>query len=568
MNHLDLQQCAAVKSPHKNTLVIAGAGSGKTRVLVERIAHLIEKRGVSPSEIMAITFTRKASAEMLRRLEERIGHDAYRIRIGTIHAIALRYVRMFGQTLGIRPMTVTVYGEWEENFLARDTAGLVKAKPGYKESLEKFYQTGNAPDEDDPHHRFFSVFMNRLRSNNSLTYGMLLAGMKTLVPEIAKHPLKHILVDEAQDLDSLQWHIVQYLQSLSDCSVFAVGDIDQSIYAWRGAIPEYLISLKSTYELFRLENNYRSAAVVVASANALIENNIRRITKTMHPHRQDPGRMEVCRNMDSAAVALALAEMKEKHPRIAVLSRAHALLVKLSQELELLNVKHHYCGHQSTIMRSEEFRRAHAVFKLLQNRFDNFSFTLARPHLGVVDSQYMEIMRDAMDNLSSHVDSWLKLYASEKWKAVFNDSQHENFGALVKRLQKMVDNFDFAAAAKIAMGFAETGGSLRKYLDWVTTFDLQEEVQDPEQEGIQLMTIHAAKGLEFPVVVIVGMNEGILPSKQSMSAGDIEEERRLAYVAITRAQDNLHLCVRPEVTESKGKTYANPTSRFVHEMSL
>jgi DNA helicase-2/ATP-dependent DNA helicase PcrA len=118
------------------------------------------------------------------------------------------------------------------------------------------------------------------------------------------------------------------------------------------------------------------------------------------------------------------------------------------------------------------------------------------------------------------------------------------------------------------MGFAETGGSLRKYLDWVTTFDLQEEVQDPERDGIQLMTIHAAKGLEFPVVVIVGMNEGILPSKQSITAGDIEEERRLAYVAMTRAQDHLFLFVRPEKTEAKGKVYNNPSSRFLREMNL
>ena len=569
MDHLDLQQLAAVKSPHPNTLVIAGAGSGKTRVLVERIAYLIKHRKTSPTEILAITFTRKAAGEMTRRLEKRLGaRDAHRLRIGTIHAVALRYIRMWGDSLGFRPSTVTVYGDWEEKFLMVDTAKLVKAKPGYKGAVEKYYQTGNAPEPDDPHDRFFKVFMNRLRSNNSMTYGMLLANMKALVPEITNRPLKHILVDEAQDLDTLQWHIIQYLQSLSGCAVFAVGDIDQSIYAWRGAVPAYLLSLSSSYEVFKLESNYRSATVVVAAANALIKHNGRRIEKTMHPHRQDPGRLVVKTDMDSAAVAAYLRELQDKHGSVAVLSRAHVLLVKLSQELAELGVAHHYCGQKGRIMQSEEFRRAHAVFKLIVNPHDQFSFALARPHLGIDDLQYLAILEDAGKNYTSHVESWLKLHADEHWVSVFSEGKAWPLSRVVEYLIGTIPGPDFAAPAEIALGFAAHNAKLRDYLDWVATFDLQEEVQDPGQAGIQLMTVHAAKGLEFPVVVIVGLNEGILPSKQAISAGDVEEERRLAYVAMTRAEDFLILCVRPEKSESNGKAYTNPPSRFLNEVEL
>ncbi len=570
MTQLDLQQEAAVRSEYRDTLVVAAAGSGKTRVLVERVAYLIEKCKVSPTEILAITFTRKAAGEMVKRLEERIGAgNAHRLRIGTMHGIALRYLRIFGDRLGFRPAHLTVYGEWEEKFLAKDTARLVKAKSGYMEALEKFYMTGEPPDEYSPHARFFQVFMQRLRSNNSMTYGMLLSGMKSVIRDIATRPLTNILVDEAQDMDGLQWQIIDQLQTASGCAVFAVGDDWQSVYAFRGAVPEHMVELSETWDVFKLETNYRSAGAIVDRSSRLIAHNRRRTEKNVRPHRRENGLVEVRRDMDSAAVAAFVRDLKDRHGSVTVLARIHVLLVKLSQELDALGVEHHYCGRQGKIIHSERFRRAHAIFKLIVNPFDNFGFALARQHLGVTDEQYLDIMRDAIDNYTSHVASWLGQCADSRWQAAFGEGEKWPLKMLADYLLGIIGDLDFGMAVRTSMGFAENNNNLRAYLDWVATFDLQEEVADPGKTGIQLMTIHAAKGLEFDSVVLVGLNEGIMPSKQAAEAGDIEEERRLAYVAATRARDRLYVTVRPETSESNGgKTYQNPESRFVKEMSL
>lgn len=563
---LDFQQRAAVISEYANILVVAGAGSGKTRVLVERIAHLIEKKRVSPFEILCVTFTRKAASEMKARLVERIGDKAHRLNIGTLHSLALSYIRMFGDELGIRPGSATVYGEWEEQFLLRDTAKLVKAQRGYVEMFERFYQGGIEPGEHDAHRRLFEVFMHRLKRNNSLTYGMLLAGMLKILPTIAKRPIRHILVDEAQDLDLLQWTILRSLQGMRPrCSLYAVGDIDQSIYSFRGAVPEYLLQIQESFKLYRLENNYRSATAIVSAANRLIEHNQRRIPKTMLAHREEPGRLYVKKEMDSASVAGLIKSLLEKESNIAVLSRTHVLLIKLSQELEAISVPHNYCGRKTTIIRSEEFRRVHAIFKLKHNGFDEFSFSIARPLIGVTDEQYMAILTSSTADQESCLETYLRHHASDQWKSFF-EKKTDGMPELVSSLATISSGLDESMALKIARGFVDAGGkSLTEYLDYITTWDVQEEVEERQESGVQLMTIHAAKGLEFPVVIIIGMNDGILPSKQSIDGGDIEEERRLAYVAMTRAEDKFFIAVRPETSSSGTRTYANPESRFVKE---
>jgi len=568
---LDFQQTAAVMSPHRNTLVLAGAGSGKTRVLVERIAHLIHVKKVSPYEIMALTFTRKAANEMAERLKVRIGKEAHHVKVGTIHALALKFIRMYGDALGIRPGSVTVYGPWEEEFLLDDTAKLVKAKPKYREVFKEYYQTGVPPKDDSPHRRIFDVFMNRLRSHNSLTFGMLLTSMASLMPQITKRTISHVLVDEAQDIDLLQWQIIRAFQALRpSCSLFVVADQDQSVYEWRGAVPSYISALQHSFEIFRLENNYRSVEEVVRRANTLVEKNERRLPKTMHAHRADPGSVAVMYEMDSKATAELIASMvgNNGHSHIAVLSRTHKLLESLSRALTERGVEHHYCGRTAKVMDTEAFRRVHALFKLVRNPFDDFAFSLVRPFLGVTDEQFFEILEGSLERYESHFQTWSSMAPKDHpMKVLFDEADRKHFASLVGQLSAMAGSeFDTSVAFSIAKACADKGMTLDHYLDWVATYDIQEDVESPAKEIIQLMTIHAAKGLEFPTVIVIGMNEGILPTKQAIARGDVEEERRLAYVAITRAENSLLLLVRPEESGSEERKFKNPVSRFMSEL--
>ena len=229
---LDLQQQEAVTTTSPRALVLSGAGSGKTRVLIERIAWLIETQKISSSELLAFSFTRKASGEIQDRLKERIGRKAHGVQIGTMHGLALEFIHRFGEAIGLRPAIVTVYGEWEAGYLLADVALEMSAKKptirAAKEALERYYQTGEEPSEDDMGHDLVKVFLARCRENNALTYGSLLVGLRFLIPTLAKYlHVRHILVDEIQDIDPLQWAIINEMVSSFKANLFVVGDIDQ-----------------------------------------------------------------------------------------------------------------------------------------------------------------------------------------------------------------------------------------------------------------------------------------------------------------------------------------------------
>ncbi|GAH63112.1 unnamed protein product, partial [marine sediment metagenome] len=246
---LDEQQQSVVESTSKNILCIAGPGAGKTRTLVERTADLIEKRKISPHEIVQFTFTRKASREMSQRIEERIGVKAHQIMTGTFHSISLRLFHRFGDLLGYKAQNITVYGEWEEKILLKECAidlGIFKKniwkipKKKIDGVFYEYYHNGKEPGSDDPCYALFSDFMTRCRENHSLTYGGLLVGFKKLLPHITKYlKWKHIMVDEAHDNNLIQWELILDIQKACNSSLFIVTDLDQSIYHWRGALPEW-----------------------------------------------------------------------------------------------------------------------------------------------------------------------------------------------------------------------------------------------------------------------------------------------------------------------------------------
>ena len=566
---LDHQQQSAVKTTSPRALILAGAGSGKTRVLIERIAWLIETQKVSPTEIMAFSFTRKASGEIRDRLKERIGGKASGAQMGTMHGLALELIHRFGEVLGLRPASVTVYGDWEAGYLLADVAQEMSAKKpalkAAKEALERYYQTGDEPKEDDPGRDLFMVFLARCRENNALTYGALLVGLRLLVPTLAKYlHVRHILVDEVQDIDPLQWAIINEMVSAFNANLFVVGDIDQSIYEFRGAVPGYLVDHSGEFDIYRIENNYRSTPSIVEASNRLISHNTDRVEKTMRATREGteggPSGVYVRRDCNSEAIIGMVKTEKFIYGDCqgwAILARKHSLLGKIDRLMEEAEIHHTYIGKTTALTNSEPFRRFHSFLKLAVNPFDNFSFLLIRDVIGLSREEYGRIRLEAADKGRSHFQIWhsfdyplsdVPLSGCARWiSATYPDLSPESMAFIHKWLEDHPDD-------------------IVSYLDWLAIFDVQDEIKGDESEGITLATIHAAKGLEWPVVILAGCNEGIIPGRPN-DPDEIEGERRLMYVAMTRAMDQLILTVRPtETTDAAGRIHKSPESRFINEM--
>jgi DNA helicase-2/ATP-dependent DNA helicase PcrA len=590
---LDPDQLAAVTTNARRALVLAGAGSGKTRVLTEHIAYLIEECNASPSEIVAVTFTRKAAAEMRERLLKRIGNKAYGVTMGTMHALALVQLKRFGELIGLRPENITVYNEWEESFLLRTVAQEVGALKGTRWVVPKkavdaafstFYSTGIEPAEFDPARNLFNVFMARCRENNALTYGGLLAGFMLLLPQVVQYlGWRHVLVDEVQDLDPLQWGLIEFMAAQLPATLFAVGDVNQSIYAWRGAAPEYLVENADTFKVLRLERNYRSGWQVVEAANALIANNTARLPKTMRAYREEGACLIVMPDMDGEKVArlAALKSVNAFAPReTAILSRKHVLLQSVARALDTAGVPYLYVGQKAALANSEEFRRFHAFLKLIVNPFDNFAFLLIKDALELSDGEFAAVRSMAIQNDKSHFQTWKETFGSEGWPLFYGRNGNDDalgvaipVHSLLCGGQEIGGNPIVAFIHEWHLNTPPGQRTVSAYLEWLSTFDIQDEIPpaDPDGPGvITLATIHGSKGLEWPYVILAGCNEGILPSDRAVKSGDLEEERRLAYVAITRARDCLTLAVRPERSEKPGRdgqmqVYMSPVSRFVAE---
>ena len=576
--NLDTQQQAAIKTTSPRALVLAGAGSGKTRVLIERIAWLIETQKVSPTEIMAFSFTRKASGEIRDRLKERIGGKASGVQMGTMHGLALEFIHRFGEAIGLRPANVTVYGDWESGYLLADVAQEMSAKkPALKvakEALERYYQTGEEPKEDDPGRDLFMVFLARCRENNSLTYGTLLVGLRLLLPTLAKYlHVRHILVDEIQDIDPLQWAIINEMVFAFKANLFVVGDIDQSIYEFRGAVPKYLVDHAEEFDIYRLEANYRSVPSIVEAANRLIEHNQDRITKTMRATREIGGALAVLMAVSSEqifAISKGIKEIDgvryvpesiEVGGPVAILARKHSLLGKIDRLMEEAGIPHTYIGKTTALTNNEPFRRFHAFLKLAVNPFDNFSFLLIRDIIGLSREEYGRVRLDAADKGRSHFQVFIGNTDFLKFQVYFDNT----LSGFAEYVNSAYPDLSPESLAFIQKWTSEHSDDIASYLDWLATFDVQDELKG-EIEGITLSTIHAAKGLEWPVVIVAGCNEGIIPARPN-DPDEIEGERRLMYVAMTRAMDQLMLTVRPtESTDAVGRVHKSPESRFIMEL--
>ena len=568
---LSKEQKSAATTDSKKAMLIAGAGSGKSRTLVGRAKHLIENKGVSPYEIMCITFTRLAAKEMITRLEKEIGPQAFKITASTIHGMALKFLQTYGEIVGLRPDKITVYGTFEEQFLLKDVAKEIGFHDGHKWKKVKkgtidhvfntYYTTGGLIIDEYPKENILlNAFLVRCKENNALTYGTILTTFKRLIPEIAQYlNLRHILIDETQDNDPLQWSIVNDLCDCCGSDLFAVGDMRQAIFGFRGGDAEYINRNQHLFDVYNLRDNYRSSANIVEAANKLIAHNPMDLGEPMRAKKDYNGPVKEYKNMDSSAI---LESLKLAHAgflkQTAVLARNHYLLKKLSRLLNDAGIKHEYIGKKSGLVRSEEFRRFHSFLKLIVNVHDNFSFLLIKDYLGISNEEYGEIRIMAVEQARSHYQIFREVSIECMW---MDSAGIEDFDATIDWMKDIDFGFDTDSIFDFVYAWIidNPAGTIEQYLVWLATFDISDEIKD-ESEGLQLQTIHSAKGLEFDTVIIIGLNEGVFPDSRSVKENNLVDETRLMYVAISRGIDQVILTSRP-TKDKYGKE--NPVSRFI-----
>jgi DNA helicase-2/ATP-dependent DNA helicase PcrA len=572
---LNSEQKTAAHAEEPMVYVKADAGTGKTRMLIERMRWLIKEKGESPYSIMCCTFTRMAAGEIKSRMAVISDVRHYGIQIGTIHSIALGYIRRSTPY----PHTLLSPKEEEKLFLLAASANHEyrrgrwhTPKKTLQAVLNNYYERGDEPGRLEDGYLFFKWMMAYCRDNRIMTYGMILPKFQAYL----RNPdhgfvCRHILIDECQDIDTLQWRVFNTIRETTGADIFAVGDPKQGIYRWRGSLPDYPEVNRDRFTFYSLHRNHRSAQAIVDAANMLVNGK-------MESYRSYRGDIRHKSGMDSAKTAAYVRDILSDngfpYSYIAILARKHVFLRKIRQELENCGIPCVYRGNGREIFADHGFIRMHNLMKLIVNPYDDFAFEQVRELLGV-DTVSMAVLQQMARRVGDSVfNVWRKSerakdnrYAEEL--SIYADMPcHEQYTATITYVLQEIGDIPQEILA-IAYGWVvkEKESTLDRFLNWLGEYT-EDEMRVKYENAVTLSTIHAAKGLEWPVVIVSAVNEDILPSKQAVSSGDLSEEYNLMYVAATRAEDMLCICSRPEITDNGRYIIQNPVSRFVKEMGL
>ncbi|MFM9421329.1 ATP-dependent helicase [Thermus scotoductus] len=595
-------------------LVVAGAGSGKTRTVVHRVAYLIAKRGVFPSEILAVTFTNKAAEEMRERLK-RMVKGGGELWVSTFHSAALRILRVYGERVGLKPGFV-VYDEDDQTALIKEVLkelGLA-ARPGpLKALLDRAKNRGEAPESllsELPDYyaglsrgRLLDVlkrYEEALKAQGALDFGdILLYALRLLEedPEVLKRVRRRarfIHVDEYQDTNPVQYRFTKLLAG-EEANLMAVGDPDQGIYSFRAADIKNILEFTRDFpgaKVYRLEENYRSTEAILRFANALIVNNALRLEKTLRPVKPggEPVRLYRARDARDEArfVAEEILRLGPPFDRVAVLYRTNAQSRLLEQALASRGVPARVVGGVGFFERAE-VKDLLAYARLSLNPLDGVSLkrVLNTPPRGIgpatvekVEALAREKGLPLFEALRVAAEVLPRPAPLRHFLALMEELQELAFGPAEGFFRHLLEATDYPAYLREAypedyedrlenveelLRAAKEAEGLMEFLDKVALTARAEEPADPAGK-VALMTLHNAKGLEFPVVFVVGVEEGLLPHRSSLSTLEgLEEERRLFYVGVTRAQERLYLSYAEE-REVYGRTEATRPSRFLEEV--
>jgi DNA helicase-2/ATP-dependent DNA helicase PcrA len=603
-------------------LIIAGAGSGKTRVLTHRIAHLIQERGVSPFEILAITFTNKAADEMKTRVGGLVGPVAEKMWVSTFHSACVRILRRDGDRLGF-PSSFTIYDQADAvrltGYVLRDLnldskkfpprtvhATISAAKNDYRTVEE--YTEGAQTIFERKIAEVYAEYQARLRKAGAMDFDDLLFNVVELFrrnPDVLEHyqrRFRHVLVDEYQDTNSVQNAMVTMLGQ-AHRNVCVVGDGDQSIYKFRGADIRNILEFEKTFPdatVVLLEQNYRSTQTVLDAANAVISNNESRKPKELWTEQGEGDK--ILRyfgddEVDEAQwVTHELARVHEgglhRWGDMAVFYRTNAQSRALEEYLVRVNIPYKVVGGTRFYDR-REIKDALAYLKAVVNPTDEVSLKriLNVPKRGIGDSSIGKLdtwanangvpFIDALRNYDEAgisgraprgIDDFL-VFHDEVTELLDKETPAELLRILLDRsgyLAELEEERSIEAEGRLEnlgelVGGAEEFETVDAFLENVSLVADTDALDDDESQVI-LMTLHSAKGLEFPIVFLIGLEDGVFPHMRSLGEPkELEEERRLAYVGITRAMEKLHLS-HAWSRMLHGQTQYNPPSRFLDEI--
>ncbi len=579
---LNDQQISAIVSSFNKVLVLAGAGTGKTTTLTERIRHLVVDKMVSGSSIMAVTFTNKAAREIFERLKNIVpGEELEKISIGTFHSIALNMLREAGYKLGYGSK-ITVYDSDDQ----LDLIMKINDRLGLKLKETTLRKILSNPDEmDDKHKIIYREYEYQLKQNNAVDFKKIISEAVELlsqhedIQEIYHHKFKHVLIDEYQDTNMLQY---RFIKLIDPDNIYAVGDNDQAIYAWRGANIQIILNFKTEYACAKvviLDKNYRSGKIVIERANSLIKHNMGRFEKELIPTRDITGECRVRELDDELKEAIAIkneiADIVAEgydYGDIAILARTNRICDFLAQSLS---------GKVPSVLINKNgdiWKRSPAInllnmLWLLINPFDDFrAERFLLKDLKIDGGEFKHIKEIKNKNKTCLLNAYKQYFniqdgtfpfvevtkISEAIKIIYDHFKYDRLKDLYfetwekyQIIRKEIEHFAYHFIDKVDVFLSHM--ALRSDQDMVDNA--------LSEDKVKIMTIHGAKGLEFPVVFLAGIEDGICPSKR----GDIEEERRVFYVAITRAKDRL-IITRPLIREGFNQMYATTISQFVKEM--
>lgn len=616
LSTLNEEQIKSVLDTEGAVLVTAGAGSGKTRLLTHRIAYLIENNGVAPYEILAITFTNKAAKEMKERLEQMLGAECG-VWVSTFHSMCVRILRRYICHLDGYTSCFSIYGESEKESCIKkiikkldiDDDGIFKTACSAISNAKTY---GLSPDEYSKEHKWdddaeqitqiYREYEKELLRLNSLDYDDLLNKAHYLLKtdaearEYYQNKFRYIHVDEFQDTNTIQYDIVKLLAGKHK-NVFVVGDEDQSIYGWRGANFRNIFDFKTDFsaKVYKLERNYRSTGNVLELANRIIKNNAERLEKKLWTDKPDGEKVKlyIARSDGDEAdfVMREIAKLTEsgeyKFSDIAVLMRINSLSRAFEERLRLYGVPHRVYGGFKFYER-KEIKDLLGYLKILANKADDEALLriINVPKRGIGDGtvtqlrNYAAVMGKNLFDVILEIENNPDLPRAVIKKVLpFSNvmqaiTQAQSCGKyplsdVVRYIIKIIglsefygDGSDESESKKnnireLVAGIEQfeksnPSGGLEDYLQMVSLYSDLDEM-DEESGCVSLATVHSAKGLEFKVVFVIGMEEGVFPCEPRGDRDDMGEERRLMYVAVTRAMERLYLTMsvkRYRVTRS------------------
>ncbi|MFW6006620.1 MAG: DNA helicase PcrA [Bacillota bacterium] len=628
LKQLNSQQKKAVSHKNGPLLVLAGAGSGKTRVLTYRIAYLIDKFGVNPENVLAVTFTNKAAEEMKERVTKILNGLEKNMIISTFHSYCSRILRREIEKLGYESNYV-IFDTTDQKKLVKEVMKELDIKtdntnPGAvvgeiskaKNNLisPEDYQQKIADFFTQKVSKIYPLYQKELRNNNALDFGDLI--MKTvelfennsLVLEYYQERFKYILIDEYQDVNQAQYTLANLLAE-KHRNICVVGDPDQSIYGFRGADINNILNFENDYpeaRVIKLERNYRSKGNILEAAHSVIKNNSSRKEKKLWTDRGEGKELALHEaptdKQEADYIAAKIKDLTEdryEYGDIAILYRVNSLSRVLEERLMKYGIPYQMVGGLRFYDRME-IKDILAYFRVIYNPEDNISLLriINKPKRGIGQGTIAKLQRYADKNNISLYQAGLETEENTELTGVYK-KRVENFFKFIEKLRrnkneislvKLLDQILIESGYKKMLkedGSTDSETRLENIKELYTVIDeflkeneeaslgtFLEEISllsdvdgmEDKTKAVTLMTLHAAKGLEFPVIFLTGMEEGIFPHSNSlMEPEEIEEERRLCYVGITRAMDELYI-TRSRIRYRFGSKVINPPSRFLQEI--